>query len=170
MGNEAKCVVGFGNRPVEGKALLETSDLIFRSADAFRLKIAFAGITSAKAVNGALRLQTVDGLAVFEPGEDAEKWCEKILHPETRIEKLAVKTDAQVSLVGEFEAEVVAEPQARTRSLVRNKVTPESGVDIFTASSSKELVQLAELAKSLRGSAALWIVYPKGAKRLRRTT
>jgi len=53
-------------------------------------------------VDGELRLQTAEGLAVFHLGAAAEKWCEKILHPKSRIEKLGVKPGAKVSLLGDF--------------------------------------------------------------------
>src|SRR5215467_11919837 len=95
MGNELKCRVRFGRQESEGKALLETSEILFRGD--FRLRIPFATIKSAKAVDGKLRLQTKDGLAVFGLGAAAAgKWLEKILHPKSRIEKLGVKADTKV--------------------------------------------------------------------------
>ena len=36
----------------------------------------------------------------------------------------------------------------------------------FAAASAKDLSQISKLAKSLKGAAALWIVYPKGQKQL----
>ena len=80
MGNELKCTVRFGEEASEGKALLETNEVLFRGE--FRLKIPFASIKSAKAVDGELHLQTVNGLAIFEIGPAAKKWREKIIHPE----------------------------------------------------------------------------------------
>ncbi len=91
MGNEVRCIVRFANQESEGKALLETSEILFRGG--FRLKIPFSTIKSAKAVDGELRLQIAEGFAVFQLGAAAEKWCEKILHPKSRLEKLGVKTD-----------------------------------------------------------------------------
>jgi len=82
VGNEANCVVTFGKQKARGKALLETSELIFRSEDgAMRLKFDFASIKSAAAVEGQLRLEGPEGTAVFELGANAAKWCDKILHP-----------------------------------------------------------------------------------------
>ena len=46
MGNEVKCRARFGKQESEGKALLETSEIIFRGD--FRLKIPFATIQSIK--------------------------------------------------------------------------------------------------------------------------
>ena len=98
MGNELEMhgTLRRGERP-KGKALLETSEVLFRGA--FRLKIPFATIKSAKAVDGELRLETrANGLAVFEIGPAAEKRREKILHPKSRIEKIGLKLGAKVSL------------------------------------------------------------------------
>src|SRR6202158_4262423 len=107
MGKELNCSVRFGKQQSEVKALLETSEILFRGE--FRLKIPFSTIKSAKAVDGELRLQTADGLAVFHLGAAAEKWGDKILHPKSRIEKLGVKPDAKVSLLGDFDAGFLAE-------------------------------------------------------------
>jgi hypothetical protein len=79
MGNEATCTVRFGKQKSKGKALLETSEVLFRGD--FRLKIPFSSIKSAKSAGGELRVQTPEGLAVFELGDTAAKWRDKILHP-----------------------------------------------------------------------------------------
>ena len=94
MGNQAFCKVRFGEQESEGKALLETSEILFRGD--FRLKIPFTTVKSAKAVDGELRLQTAEGPAIFQLGASAERWLEKILHPKSRIEKLSVKYGAKV--------------------------------------------------------------------------
>jgi len=45
VGNEANCVARFGKQKARGKALLETSELVFRSEDgAMRLKFTFGEI------------------------------------------------------------------------------------------------------------------------------
>lgn len=162
MGNELKCTVRFGKETSEGNALLETSEILFRGD--FRLKIPFASIKSAKAVDGELRLQTADGLAVFELGPVAEKWCEKILHPKSRTEKLGVKAGAKVSMVGDFEAKLFEELRDLETIVAKGKVAADSDAVFFAADSQKELSQVAKLAKSVKGAAALWIVYPKGQK------
>lgn len=163
MGNELKCTVRFGKEKSEGKALLETSELLFRGD--FRLKIPFASIKSAKAVDGELRLQTADGLAVFEIGPVAEKWREKILHPKTRIEKIGVKPGAKLSLVGIFDADFVDELKTLAASVTKDKVASDSETIFFAVDSLKELSGVGKIAKSLKGATALWIVYPKGQKR-----
>jgi hypothetical protein len=164
VGNEASCKVRFGKQESEGKALLETSAIFFRGD--FRLKIPFSTIKLAKAVDGELRLQTAEGLAVFQLGEAAEKWCEKILHPKSRIVKLGVKPGAKVSLVGGFDAGFLTEIGKLTKSVSKSKVAADSEWIFFRAVSKVDLGALPKISKSMEGAAALWIVYPKGQKHI----
>src|SRR5258708_30704230 len=162
MGNEANCVVRFGKRQSEGKALLETSEILFRGD--FRLKIPFSSIKSAKAVDGELRLQTADGLAVFHLGAASEKWRDKILHPKSRIEKLGVKPGAKVALLGEFDAEFLRQLSSLTMTVSKGKAASDSEWIFFAADSKGDLGSLSKISKSLQGATPLWIVYPKGQK------
>ncbi len=167
MGNEANCVARFGKQKARGKALLETSELIFRSEDgAMRLKFTFAEIKSAAAADGELRLEVPEGAAVFELGANAAKWCEKILHPKTRLEKLGIKPNAAVSLIGNLDSDFLAELRSQTKTVSNGKAAPDTEWIFFTADSAKDLSQVGKLARSLKGAAALWIVYPKGQKQI----
>jgi len=165
MGNEATCKVRFGKQESDGKALLETSEIIFRGD--FRLRIPFSGIQSAKTVDGVLRLQTAEGLASFHLGSAAAgKWLEKILHPKSRIEKLGVKAAAKVSLLGRFDAGFLRELDGLTKSITKSKVDADSQHIFFAADSKDDFSDLSKIAKGMSGAAALWIVYPKGQKHI----
>jgi len=164
VGSEVKCTVWLSKQESDGKALLETSEILFRGE--FRLKIPFSTIKSAKAVDGELRLQTAEGLAVFHLGAVAEKWRDKILHPKSRIEKLGVKPDAKVSLLGEFDADFLNELGKLTKSVNKGKVAAESELMFFAAHSKEDLIALPKISKSMEGAAALWVVYPKGQKHI----
>jgi len=159
-----KCTAWFGKQESEGKALLETGEILFRGD--FRLKIPFSTIKSGKAVDGELRLQTVEGLAVFQLGTAAEKWGEKILHPKSRSEKLGVKPGAKVSLLGGFDAGFLTELGKLTKSVSKSKVAADSEWIFFRADSKEDLGALPKISKSMKGAAALWIVYPKGQKHI----
>ncbi len=162
MGNELKCRARFGKQQCEGKALLETSEIIFRGD--FRLKIPFTTIQSIKVTQGNLELKTADGLAVFELGPAAEKWREKILHPKSRIEKLGVKNGAKVALIGFGNPgdNFLSELDDRTKAVSYDKVQPDTEWIFLKAETLKGLAQLGKIAKAMRGATALWIVYPKG--------
>src|SRR5580693_892053 len=154
MGNEANCKVRFGKQESEGKALLETSEILFRGE--FRLKIPFSTIKSVKAADGELRVHTSEGLAVFHLGPAAEKWRDKILHPKSRIEKLGMKAGAKVSLLGKFDAGFLGELSKLTKSVSKGKVAPESEWIFFAADSKDDLGSVSKISKSMQGAAALW--------------
>src|SRR5271169_1579386 len=97
MGRELLCTARSGGKTVSGKALLETSEIIFRGD--FRLKVPFASLKSVVARDGELHLKWPEGSAVLELGEYAEKWAHKILHPKSTAEKLGIKPDLVISAI-----------------------------------------------------------------------
>jgi hypothetical protein len=171
MGQEASCSARIGKQRVTGKALLETSEVIFRPADGSpRTKIPFSAIEAAKAVNGELRLQTAEGTVVFELGAAAaEKWCEKILHPKTRAEKLGVKPNMHVCLLGEFDADFLRELRGATKNIHEGKSDSDSELIFLSVGGTKGTSGIARAAKTLKGATGLWVVYPKGRKELTET-
>jgi hypothetical protein len=171
MGQERESTLRISKRRIEGEALLETSEIIFRPVDrSKRLKFAFADIVkSVKAVDGELRFYTEEGPAVLELGPAAEKWAEKILHPKSRAEKLGVKSAMQVSLVGKFDDDFQKEISAATKNVSSGKIAANSELVFASVESSKELSDVARFAKSVKGAAGLWIVYPKGKKEITET-
>jgi hypothetical protein len=162
MGNEAKCKVRFGKQESEGKALLETSEILFRGD--FRLKIPFSSIQSAKSMDGELRVQTPEGIVVFELGGAAAKWCDKILNPKSRVEKLGVKRGAKVSLWGKFDENFLRELREMDSVVTAGKAAEDAESIFFAADLQNHLARVSKIAKSLKGAGALWIVYPKGRK------
>jgi len=164
MGQEANCVVRFGGKKSAGKALLETNELIFRGD--FRLKVAFASMKSVKAANGDLRVETAEGPAVFELGGQAAKWCDKILHPKSRMEKLGVKVGAQVALLGEFDRLFLGELGALTTRVIKDKIDAKAEWIFLVAATKKDLAEVAKLAKKMAATAGLWVIYPKGQQDL----
>jgi hypothetical protein len=151
MGQEIKCRVDFSGESSDGKALLETSEIIFRGA--FRLKIPFQAITRLEASHGRLSIHYPDGQAVFHIGAAAEKWVEKIRNPPSRLDKLGVKPGARVHLIGRHDEDFRRELAARGAALSAKK--PEL---VFLAVKEKnQLVELAYLTET-----PVWIIYPKG--------
>ena len=168
MGQERESTLRIAKRRIEGEALLETAEIIFRPVDGSkRLKFAFADIVkSVKAVDGELRFHTEEGPAVLELGPAAEKWAEKILHPKSRAEKLGVKNAMRVSLVGQFDETFEKELGAATNNVAKGKIAADSELIFVAVESSKGLSDVAKIAKSVKGAAGLWIVYPKGKKEI----
>jgi hypothetical protein len=165
MGNEANCVLKTGGKKVKGKALLETNEIIFRS-ELLRLKIPFPEMKSVKAVDGELRVHSGDGAVVFEIGPYAEKWAHKILNPKSRMEKLGVKTGARVTVIGEMDAEFETELEEVSPDFARGAIARDTEWIFLAADTPRDLAKATNIAKVMKGSMALWIVYPKGLKEL----
>jgi len=169
MGSEVKCRVRFGKQESEGKALLETSEMIFRGD--FRLKISFATILSAKVVGDELQLRTPEGVATFELGAStAQKWREKILHPKTRIEKLGIKLGTRVWLIGlENQDEEFVKEIQNTKAVMtaaKNGLPKDCDCVFLRADTKKQLTQVAKIADEMLGAVALWVIYPKGQQHI----
>src|SRR5580704_17411380 len=162
MGHEALCQTEFSGQPQTGKALLETTELIFRPSDGSKsVKIPFSTIKSAKAQNGELQLHTANGPIRFTLGPTAEKWCHKILHPKTRSEKLGLKPGVHVSLLGSFDQDFLKELRDTKARLQKGKISSASDLIFLSTNSTKNLTSaVSKAAKSIKGSTALWIVFP----------
>lgn len=168
MGQERESTLRMGRRRIEGEALLETAEIIFRPIDGSkRVKFAFADIAkSVKAVDGELRFHTEEGPAVLELGGAAEKWAEKILHPKSRAEKPGVKSGMQVSLLGKFDTEFQKELSGATKNVSSAKIAAGSELIFVAVEDQQGLSDVAKVAKSVKGATGLWIVYPKGKKEI----
>jgi hypothetical protein len=168
MGNEVTCTLKIGKQITDGKALLETSEIIFRPADGSpRRKILFNTMTSVQTANGQLQLKTTEGTMAFDLGAHAEKWRDKILHPKSRAEKLGVKSSVNVSLLGEFDAAFLKDLRAETKEISSGKVAASSDLIFLSVNLAKHLPSaISKAAKAMKGATALWIVYPKGKKEI----
>ena len=71
MGQEAVCKARFGRKTSEGRALLESDNLLFRGD--FRLEILHKEVKSVGARRGPLRVTFPKGLVTFDLGPLAEK-------------------------------------------------------------------------------------------------
>ena len=171
MGQERESTLRIAKKRIEGEALLETAEIIFRPIDGSkRLKFAFADIVkSVKAVEGELRFHTKEGPAVLELGPAADKWAEKILHPKSRAEKLGVKSGMQVATIGSFDSNFQTELRAITTKISEGKIIYGAELIFVALESAKDLNGIAKVAKSVKGATGLWLVYPKEKKEITET-
>jgi hypothetical protein len=156
VGQECNCKVVFGGRSFEGKALLETSELIFRGET--RLKIAFKEMSGIEASDGRLLIAFPQGKATFHLGDKAAKWAHKILHPPSRMDKLGVKEGSRLRWIGAPDAEFRREAEERGAEFVRSN----PDIAFVCASNARELAEINRLPPS-----PVWVVYPKGKAELR---
>jgi hypothetical protein len=162
MGQEVVCTARWGGKSVRGKVLLETAEIVFRGDE--RVKIPFSSIRGMEAKDGELRLKTDEGLAVFELGERAEKWREKIANPKSVVQKLGVKAGEPVAVLGNLDSEFLKKLKEQKSAVAPGKIVDGIGWIFFGAETRKGLAEVKKIAGKIKGSAALWVVYPKGQK------
>ena len=165
MGHELLCSVRSGGRTTRGKALLETSEIIFRGDH--RLKVPFASLRSVVARDGELHLKWGDGSAVLELGEYAEKWAHKILHPKSTAEKLGIKTGLVILAVAMGAGDFANDLRAKAKIFSDSKLLRNCDLVFFGAESYDDLTRAKRLASLLSSAGALWIVYPKGKQAIK---
>ena len=156
MGQEVQCRVEFGQASCRGKAMLETSEVLFRGD--FRLKIPFQQIRQLQVEGGKMIIQFAEGSAVFHLGDAAEKWAARIRNPPSRLDKLGVKPGTKVQLIGPQDEDFRRELSQRGAVVTRSK--PE--LAFLAATQKDDLVELAYLADR-----PVWVIYPKGIQAIR---
>ena len=159
MGSEAVCRVSFKGEASEGKALLETAELLFRGD--FRLKIPFQQIASLETSESELRVGYDGGVAVFELGRNAEKWAEKIRNPRGLLDKLGVKPGMTVVVLGVEDDAFLAQLGDRVGKPNRDLV-PDADLVFYEADCDDDLVKLLELRGAIKPAGGVWVVSPKG--------
>lgn len=176
MGREAACRARLDGQSARGKALLETSELVFRGD--FRVVVPLREVRSVDAnasaltvswgARGAKKTQTL----VLELGADAHKWAERIRNPPSRLDKLGIKASSTVGLVGgrrSFASSdlrtFVGEVEARGAKILKGEPTgSEAELVVFLVVEAREdLKEIAALVPALRGGGALWTLRRKGA-------
>jgi hypothetical protein len=165
MGQEITCKARVGKTVAEGKALLESTELIFRSSD-LRLKIPFRQMTSIEAVEGWLRVESPGGAAAFDLGTQAAKWADKIKNPKSLVDKLGVKAGMHASVVGIHDADFLRDLKSRTTDITEGKAGKDSDLIFFGAENNDALEKVRDLSRSLKPNGAIWVVYPKGQKNI----
>jgi hypothetical protein len=165
MGQETQCVVRYGDSISLGRAKLETDDLRFRGN--FRLIIPLKDVHSVEAADGHLRVAFLDSEASFELGILAERWAEKIRNPRSLIDKLDVRPESRVAVLGVTDSTFLAELRQRTDYVLMHDLASNLDLIFLQAESRADLEPLADcqLEHSLRRTgtgAGIWVIAPKG--------
>jgi hypothetical protein len=165
VGNEIRCSVRTADKTLTGRALLETNEIVFRGD--VRLKIPLASLTSVSSRKGELHLKWADGEAVFELGDQADKWAHKILHPKSTAEKLGIKPGLVISAIEMKDANFLEELRKIAQRFSGTKPSKDSDLIFLGAENPGALSRVDEVAPYLGVPAALWIVYPKGRQEIK---
>src|SRR5579863_626165 len=145
MGAEIKCRVIFGGQTSEGKALLETNEIIFRGD--FRLKIALKEIKKLKASKDELRILFPKGEVIFVLGAHNAKWAQQILHPKSVIEKIGVRNGAKAVVLHVSDKDFLKKLGAV--ATISDRVDRACEVIFFGAEAAEELKRVPTLVKAM---------------------
>jgi hypothetical protein len=160
---ESDCTVRYRKKSAAGRARLEEKELHFRAAAGdLRLKIAFAEMKSAEAKRGVLTVKWPGGVAEFMLGAQAEKWALKIRYPRGRMEKLGIKPESLVSVLGIEDKSFWNELEGRAAKISDGKAAANSDFILLGVAEQPELKALRTLQKSIQPAGAIWVVWPKG--------
>lgn len=161
MGYDAACTLRFDGRTERGTAFLEHKHLIFRGPS--RLAIPLKEISEARADGRTLHVCFGSKRAAFEIGKPAVKWVERINNPPSRLDKLGVKRDMRVALIGmadeEFEGELAGRQAHVQRQVRRGEVVD---AVFYLARRRADLARLGALAAAIAPAGAVWVIRPKG--------
>jgi hypothetical protein len=161
MGREAKCVAHFGGQSGSGKALLETSEILFRGP--FRVVIPLKAITSIDVRAETLDVAFGSERVVFELGAaEAAKWVRAVREPKSVLAKLGVKTGQRVRIIG------LDDPAFRAHVERNGAVWADAELDhlFLVVESAVDLARIVELKPALKAKGALWLLRPKGRRDL----
>lgn len=165
MGSELQCKVRTAGKTLKGNALLETNELIFRGGSSF--KIPLGSIKSVTAKDGELHVTWSDGSAVFELGDRAAKWADKILHPKSTSEKLGIKPGMKVSVRAVGDKKFLDDLRSKAEAVSTSRLLEESDLIFFGAGEAADLSGVTDAIPFLATAGAVWIVYPKGRQEIK---
>ena len=142
MGSEAKTILRRGRGKFEGRALLETEELIFRGSD--RLRIPFREMKNVSADDGELLFDWRGEKLRLALGSDAARWAEKIRNPKSVIDKLGVKAGQRISIIGKVGQALVSQLVARGCD-VSSRLRKESDSILLAADARADLDRIRDL-------------------------
>lgn len=164
MGYEKTCTMRYRGETSEGRALLETEEVIFRGD--VRVTFPFAEIESVSASDGRLHLSTAHGTAVLELGEDAPKWADRIRNPKSVLDKLGVRAGMRVSVLGIKDAGFIARLRGAGAVVSVGRGRKESDMVFLGIDKKAGLSRLATAQEWLTPAGAIWVIRPKGTPQI----
>lgn len=85
----------------------------------------------------------------------------------TLAEKLGIKPDQRVAVLGVEDAEFQRDLQAIVPEYSRGERTIDADLIFFSAEAKEDLSKLKSLSRSICKSGGVWVVYPKGQTHIR---
>jgi hypothetical protein len=163
MGRVATCHARMGRDSGEGKALLETDEVLFRGD--FRARVPLREISRVDAKRGVLTLAWPGGTLALELGEAAEKWADAIRNPRSVVEKLGIKPGLKVAVLGGFDAGFHRDVARALGAKPLARATAGCDLVFVTIARPGDEARLERLLPAIAPAGGVWAVYPKGRRK-----
>ena len=167
MGLETHGTLRLGREFFRGTAHLDSAELSFRGEA--KLVVALGAVKSAEVKKGGeLCVTHTAGTFSLLLGDHttAEKWALKIRYPKSLIDKLGLKPDSRVAVLGVDDPEFFAQAAARLKTPLLRQLSSTASAPFdfifFAADGAEELAQLRALKAHLAPAGAIWVVSLKG--------
>jgi len=129
-----------------------------------KLTIPLKDVRRAVAKEGQLTIEWNDEKIAIQVGDMAERLAKKILKPPGLLEKLGIKSECTVSVVGLDDAAFLKDLRERVAAISDGKAKPQSDFIIVKMAGRKDLDRLKTLRRSLKSNGAIWVLWRKGLK------
>lgn len=85
----------------------------------------------------------------------------------SRLDKLGVKADSRVAVLGVKARSFLGELKGRTRDVTTARAKKDSDIILLGAENKKALGRLRALERTIKRNGAIWVVWPKGQQHIR---
>lgn len=166
MGLEAKVKATHKTVESMGKLHVDSTALVFSSKE-LKWSVSLSSAISATAADGILTVKNGRDKIVFEVGETADRWIEKILNPPSRMKKLGVKAGMRYWIEGGFDRDFIRELEELEAISVRS--ADQCDIAFWYVDSKNKLNKLETIQSKLKQKVNLWIMWPKGVTSITQT-
>lgn len=161
MGLEAKCIANIQGIAYSGTLHFDSKEIAF-SCRQIKWRQAVGPSVTAKTVGGSLVIGKGKNEAIFEIGDEAIRWLDKVLNPPSRTKKLGVKQGQKIVLSGSFAVEIQLE--LREAGATLTKSIEQCALLLCLVERTEELPRLRNAMEKLSSGKSLWAVWPKGVR------
>jgi len=165
MGLEADCRAEWAAQAGEGRAQLEADALRFKGP--FRFSIPLRDVKKVVARNGTLTVTFGQDKAVLHLGVQAGRRADRMLHPSGVLDKLEVKADMAVAVVGAADETLLESIRSRTSQVQIGRPRASSEMILLFAAGPGDLARLEALRDTIVPAGSIWTIWPKGRATLK---
>jgi hypothetical protein len=162
MGTEIVCEAKYKRASYRVKLHLDRQALTLR--DELKLSIPLKEIQQVAAKDDRLTVKWNNDTVVLHVGNKAERLANSIRNPRSLLDRLGIKPDHTVSIVGLDDPSFVEELRQRTDAVAEDSVKAKSDVIFLRARQRANLQRLKTLRRSLKSNGAIWVLWKKGSK------